>query len=115
MKQIGNLAIVCARRKDVTLRIEQGRVKVLLSGTYAPAAFSADWDDDETILSVIHDVIWYNSDKQIIARGIIWLHRKYERMLTYKNNKAVYIFADLLLARNAIAKFRCSSFQRLLR
>ncbi len=54
MKQIGNLAIVCARRKDVTLRIEQGRVKVLLSGTYAPAAFSADWDDDETILSVIH-------------------------------------------------------------
>lgn len=33
MKQIGNLAIVCARRKDVTLRIEQGRVMVLLSGT----------------------------------------------------------------------------------
>ena len=28
MKQIGNLAIVCARRKDVTLRIEQGRVMV---------------------------------------------------------------------------------------
>ena len=56
MKQLGNLAIVCARRKDVTLRIEQGRVKVLLSGTYAPAAFSADWDDDETILSVIHEL-----------------------------------------------------------
>ena len=56
MKQIGNLAIVCARRKDVTLRIEQGRVKVLLSGTYAPAAFSADWDYDETILSVIHEL-----------------------------------------------------------
>ena len=52
MKQIGNLAIVCARRKDVTLRIEQGRVMVLLDGTYAPTAFSADWDDDETILSV---------------------------------------------------------------
>lgn len=30
MKQIGNLAIVCARRKDVTLRIEQGRVIVAL-------------------------------------------------------------------------------------
>ena len=39
MKQIGNLAIVCARRKDVTLRIEQGRVMVLLDGTYAPTAF----------------------------------------------------------------------------
>lgn len=25
MKQIGNLAIVCAQRKDVTLRIEKGR------------------------------------------------------------------------------------------
>ena len=29
MKQIGNLAIVCARRKDATLRIEQGRVMIL--------------------------------------------------------------------------------------
>ena len=56
MKQIGNLAIVCARRKDVTLRIEQGRVMVMLDGTYAPTAFSADWDDDETILSVIHEL-----------------------------------------------------------
>ena len=56
MKQIGNLAIVCARRKDVTLRIEQGRVMVLLDGTYAPAAFSADWDADETILSVINEL-----------------------------------------------------------
>ena len=56
MKQIGNLAIVCARRKDGTLRIERGRVMVLLDGTYAPTAFSADWDDDETILSVIHEL-----------------------------------------------------------
>ena len=56
MKQLGNLAIVCARRKDVTLRIEQGRVMVMLDGTYAPTAFSADWDDDETILSVIHEL-----------------------------------------------------------
>ena len=56
MKQLGNLAIVCAQRKDVTLRIEQGRVMVLLDGTYAPTAFSADGDDDETILSVIHEL-----------------------------------------------------------
>ena len=56
MKQIGNLAIVCARRKDVTLRIEQGRVLILLEGAYAPTAISADWDDDETILSIIHEL-----------------------------------------------------------
>ena len=56
MKQIGNLTIVCARRKDVTLRIEQGRVMVLSEAAYAPAAFSADWDDDETILSIIHEL-----------------------------------------------------------
>lgn len=56
MKQLGNLVIVCAQRKDVTLRIEQGRVLVMLDGTYAPTAFSADWDDDETILSVIHEL-----------------------------------------------------------
>ena len=60
MKQIGNLAIVCARRKDATLRIEQGRVIVLLEGTYAPTAFSADWDDDETILSIIHELNFGN-------------------------------------------------------
>ena len=53
MKQIGNLAIVCAKRNDVTLRIEQGMVMVLQDGTYAPTAFSADWDDDETILSIL--------------------------------------------------------------
>ena len=56
MKQLGNLAIVCARRKDVTLRIEQGRVMVMLDGPYAPTAFSADWDDDENILSVINEL-----------------------------------------------------------
>ena len=56
MKQLGNLAIVCAQRKDVTLRIEQGRAMVLLDGAYAPTAFSAEWDDDETILSVIHEL-----------------------------------------------------------
>ena len=56
MKQIGNLAIVCARRKDATLRIEQGRVLILLEGAYAPTAISADWDDDETILSIIHEL-----------------------------------------------------------
>ena len=60
MKQIGNLAIVCAQRKDATLRIEQGRAMVLLDGTYAPTAFSADWDDDETILSVIHELNFGN-------------------------------------------------------
>ena len=56
MKQLRNLAIACAQRKDVTLRIERGRVMVLLDGTYAPTAFSTDWDDDEAILSVIHEL-----------------------------------------------------------
>ena len=60
MKQIGNLAIVCAWRKDVTLRIEQGRVMALLGDTYAPTAFSTDWDDDETILSIIHELNFGN-------------------------------------------------------
>ena len=54
MKQLGNLAIVCAQRKDVTLRIEQGRVLVMLDGTYAPTAFSADWEDDGEISELLH-------------------------------------------------------------
>ena len=60
MKQIGNLAIVCARRKDATLRIEQGRVMILSEAAYAPTSFSADWDDDETILSIIHELNFSN-------------------------------------------------------
>ena len=56
MKQTGNLAIICARRKDVSLRIEQGRVMVLLNGAYAPAVFSDDWDADATIFWVIHEL-----------------------------------------------------------
>ena len=60
MKQIGNLAIVCARRKDATLRIEQGRVMVLSECAYAPTSFSADWDDDEIILSIIHELNFGN-------------------------------------------------------
>ena len=35
---------------------KQGRVMVMLDGTYASTAFSADWDDDETILSVINEL-----------------------------------------------------------
>ena len=42
------------------MRIEQGRVMVLLGGTYAPTAFSTDWDDDETILSIIHELNFGN-------------------------------------------------------
>ena len=56
MKQPGNLAIVCARRKDVALRIEQGRATLFVNGVCKQTTFSVDWDDDETILSMIAEL-----------------------------------------------------------
>ena len=56
MKQLGNLAIVCAQRKDVTLRIEQGRATLFVNGVCKQTTFSVDWDDDETILSMIAEL-----------------------------------------------------------
>ena len=45
MKQLGNLAIVCAKRADVSLQISEGRVFVRCD-TISPQPWSAPWNDD---------------------------------------------------------------------
>lgn len=56
MKQIGNLAIICARRSGVLLQILDGRATVFVGQGSDRRSFSTDWDDDHTINRLIHEL-----------------------------------------------------------
>lgn len=56
MKQLGNLAIVCATRKDTLLQMLNGNVAIHLGDGSNRAVLSAEWDDDETITAIIHEL-----------------------------------------------------------
>lgn len=56
MKQLGNLALVCATRKDTLLQMLNGNVAICLSEGPNRAELCADWDDDETITAIIHEL-----------------------------------------------------------
>lgn len=54
MKELGNLAIICAKRNDLELSIKEGRVFVRLENS--PTMMSAEWDNDEKISNIIHEL-----------------------------------------------------------
>lgn len=56
MRQLGNLAIVCAKRKDTLLQMLNGNVVIHLGDGPSRAALSAEWNDDEKILAIIHEL-----------------------------------------------------------
>lgn len=56
MKQLGNLAIVCAKRSEVMLQIYGGRVSVYVGQGPERAVLSADWEDDAGLSSIIHEL-----------------------------------------------------------
>jgi len=49
MKQLGNLAVVCARRPDVLLQLYQGRVSLYVGEGPERAVCTARWEDDAAI------------------------------------------------------------------
>ena len=53
MKQLGNLAIVCARRQDVLLQVIDGKVTVHAGSGPNRAIFCAYWDDDAKIDDIV--------------------------------------------------------------
>mgnify|MGYP001036555361 CR=1 FL=1 len=53
MKQIGNLAIVCATRPEVSLQLYKHRVFVCVGQGPQRASLCARWDDDEAIRDII--------------------------------------------------------------
>lgn len=56
MKQLGNLALVCAKRPEVLLQIYGGQACVYVGQGPERAVFSAAWDDDEELRYMIHEL-----------------------------------------------------------
>lgn len=54
MKQLGNLAIVCARRSDIVMTTQDGTVFVRSRVT--GETMSAPWDSDNKIERIIREV-----------------------------------------------------------
>ena len=57
MKQLGNLAIVCAKRNDLTFVMLRGMVEIIVySGESSCDTLTVEWDDDEAIREIIHEL-----------------------------------------------------------
>ena len=56
MKQLGNLAVVCAQRPDVLMQIYGSEVSVHVGEGPERAVLSTKWDDDKTIQSIIREL-----------------------------------------------------------
>ena len=56
MKQLGNLALVCARRPEVLLQLYNCQVTVHVGQGPERAVLCAVWDDDAQICCIIHEL-----------------------------------------------------------
>lgn len=56
MKELGNLAIVCAKRPDVLMQIHDGVVAVYAGAGCNRAALHSAWNDDVKIRSIVHEL-----------------------------------------------------------
>ena len=56
MKQLGNLAVVCAQRQDIVLLLQRGKVTVYRETMEEPVKLSAGWDDDAAIEKIVHEL-----------------------------------------------------------
>ncbi len=66
MKQLGNLALVCARRLEVRLQLYNGQVTVHVGQGPERAMLCAAWDDDAQICCIIHELNFgkFSGEKQ---------------------------------------------------
>jgi len=56
MKQLGNLAIICAQRQSLLLEIQGGMVSVYVGSGPDRVVLSTHWDDDAEISRIIHEL-----------------------------------------------------------
>ena len=56
MKQLGNLALVCARRPDVLMQIQGSAVSVHVGAGPERTSLCTDWDDDVEIENIIREL-----------------------------------------------------------
>lgn len=69
MRELGNLAIVCAKRSDVQMQIKNQYVSVLVSSTTPKATFFSVWDDDAAIRQIIRELNFGSAVPQNHAAG----------------------------------------------
>lgn len=103
MKQLGNLAMVCARRPEVLMQLHNGQAAVYVGAGPDRAVLAAPWDDDGRIDGIIHELNFgryaHQNDPGAIpssgttmeienykglitpARGVYLLNRLIDRML----------------------------------
>ena len=56
MKQLGNLALVCARRPEVLMQLHEGEVSVHVGEGPERTVFYAAWNNDAAINHIIHEL-----------------------------------------------------------
>lgn len=56
MRELGNLAIVCAQRPDVLMQTYKGRVTVQVYSGLERNAFHLDWSNDKAVQDIIHEL-----------------------------------------------------------
>ncbi len=56
MKQLGNLAVVCARRPEVLMSVFNGNVIISLGDGPDRKILTAPWNDDEKINRLIYEL-----------------------------------------------------------
>jgi len=66
MKQLGNLAFVCARRKNVLLQALDGIVTVHVGAGPDKETLKSKWDDDETITKIIRELNFGRFSEKIV-------------------------------------------------
>lgn len=69
MKQLGNLAIICAQRKSVQLQVRNGMASVLVDTGTDRAVLSAHWDNDAEIKQIIYELNFgkYRENEKVCA------------------------------------------------
>lgn len=56
MKQLGNLAIICAQRQSVLLQIQGGMASIFVGAGPDRDVLSTHWDNDADIDRIIHEL-----------------------------------------------------------
>jgi len=69
MKQLGNLAIVCAKRRDALLQVLDGTATLHIGRGSGGTVLSADWEDDGKIMEFILELNHGRFREENIGKG----------------------------------------------
>lgn len=70
MRQLGNLAIVCAQRPDVLMRIHGREVSVFAGDGPDRTVLHTAWDNDTEISRIIHELNFGNCAVELADREV---------------------------------------------